>query len=405
MKIKKKDEKPMVIHQKAKPKVHVAGRKVNLKAHVTGRNVNPAKAKSEARVKRNTLRARPGSRTENGADTKTESSLKDALFGRKSRYGGKGNGSIKVRRNSLKTMASASAKKALSEVDGGEEVKESLDLMETAATPIYGLQSESGRVYRRARERKPEKDRKRKSRKNGIKTEDDKAKSMHIRRKSVEARKDNGRGKKGNGKGGGPGWKGGIRNGMFVRDQMISSFLDKFQSEQEYGEGGLINTVTKQSKVAILMADRAFLSMLAPVLLTIFLTVAAAGVIVAAVLAVIYNSPLALFFPMPDTGYDSPRAVLSEYYAEFNQKVLALEEDGITVTFQNTEGGVPVSNFNDTLMAYMVKYGTGQAGYVMDGEGKKHLKEVFDEMNYMDDKSSTVTASPHPAKRQCRNTR
>ena len=382
MKIKKKDEKPMVIHRKAKPKVHVAGRKAD-----------PGKAKSEVTVKKNVVRGRSGSRTENGADTKAESSLKDALSCRKSGnrgYDGRGKGSIKVLKNSLKVMAEASAKKALSEVDGGGEVKESLDLMGTAATPLYGLQTESGRVYRRAKERKSEKDRKRKSRKNGIRTEDDKAKSMHIRRKSVEAKK-NGSGRRGSGKGGSSGRKGGIRKGSFVREQMISSFLDKFQTEQEYGEGGLINSVTKQSKMAALMAVKALLSMLAPVLLTIFLIVAVAGVIVVAVLAVIYNSPLAVFFPMPDTGYDNPRTVLSEYYAEFNQKVFDLEEDGITVTFRNTEDGVPVSNFNDTLMVYMVKYGTGQAGYVMDDEGKEHLKEVFDEMNYMDDKSSTVT--------------
>jgi cell wall-associated NlpC family hydrolase len=383
LKIKKKDEKPMVIHRKAEPKVHVAGRKVN-----------PVKAKSDVTVKKSAdIRGRSGKKTENGADAKTESSLKDALSGRKSGnrgYDGRGKGSIKVRKNSLKVMAEASAKKALSEVDGGEEVKESLDLMGTAAAPLYGLQSESGRVYRRAKERKSEKDRKRKSRKNGIRTEDDKAKSMHIRRKSVEAKK-NGSGRRGSGKGGSSGRKGGIRKGSFVREQMISSFLDKFQTEQEYGEGGLINSVTKQSKMAALMAVKALLSMLAPVLLTIFLIVAVAGVIVVAVLAVIYNSPLAVFFPMPDTGYDNPRTVLSEYYAEFNQKVFDLEEDGITVTFQNTEDGVPVSNFNDTLMVYMVKYGTGQAGYVMDDEGKEHLKEVFDEMNYMDDKSSTVT--------------
>ncbi|MBR1741333.1 MAG: hypothetical protein IJ733_05580 [Lachnospiraceae bacterium] len=116
LKIKKKDEKPMVIHRKAKPKVHVAGRKAD-----------PGKAKSEVTVKKSAgMRVKSGKRTENGAKTKTESSLKDALSGRKSRYDGRGNGSIKVRKNSLKVMASASAKKALSEVDGGEEVKESL---------------------------------------------------------------------------------------------------------------------------------------------------------------------------------------------------------------------------------------------------------------------------------------
>lgn len=41
-------------------------------------------------------------------------------------------------------------------------------------------------------------------------------------------------------------------------------------------------------------------------------------------------------------------------------------------------------------MVYMVLYGDGKAGYVMDEEGKSNLKKVFDEMNYIDSASSTV---------------
>lgn len=69
---------------------------------------------------------------------------------------------------------------------------------------------------------------------------------------------------------------------------------------------------------------------------------------------------------------------------------MKLEKDDYVITYQNTEDGAPVSNFNDTLMVYMVKYGTGQAGFVMDEEGKKNLKKVFDEMNYYDSSSSTA---------------
>ena len=82
---------------------------------------------------------------------------------------------------------------------------------------------------------------------------------------------------------------------------------------------------------------------------------------------------------LPDTGYDNPCTVLSEYYRDFNSQIASLEEQGYTITYQNNEDGVPFSNFDDTLMVYMVKYGTGQAAYIMDDEGKKHLKEVFDE--------------------------
>ena len=129
---------------------------------------------------------------------------------------------------------------------------------------------------------------------------------------------------------------------------------------------------------------------LAPVLLGLFAVVGIIGVIVVAVIAVIYNLPLSIFFPQPDTGYDSPRTVLCEYYKEFNDQIMKLEKDDYVITYQNTEDGAPVSNFNDTLMVYMVKYGTGQAGFVMDEEGKKNLKKVFDEMNYYDSSSSTA---------------
>ena len=67
---------------------------------------------------------------------------------------------------------------------------------------------------------------------------------------------------------------------------------------------------------------------------------------------------------------------------EFNQQVMAIEENGDDIIYQNTENGAPISNFNDTLMVYMVLYGDGKAGYVMDDEGKSNLKKVFDEMNY-----------------------
>ena len=39
-------------------------------------------------------------------------------------------------------------------------------------------------------------------------------------------------------------------------------------------------------------------------------------------------------------------------------------------------------------MVYMILYSDGKAGYVMDEEGKKNLKKIFDEMNYIDKESS-----------------
>lgn len=50
-----------------------------------------------------------------------------------------------------------------------------------------------------------------------------------------------------------------------------------------------------------------------------------------------------------------------------------------------------MSNYMDTLMVYMVQYGTGDLGIVMDEDHKQLLKEIFDEMNSFEDTTVTTT--------------
>lgn len=94
-----------------------------------------------------------------------------------------------------------------------------------------------------------------------------------------------------------------------------------------------------------MMTVQAVMTALAPVLLGLFAVVAMIGVIVVAVIAIIYHSPFFIFFPQPDTGYDSPRTVLSEYYKEFNDQIMKLEKEDYVITYQNTEDGTPVSKY------------------------------------------------------------
>ena len=65
---------------------------------------------------------------------------------------------------------------------------------------------------------------------------------------------------------------------------------------------------------------------------------------------------------------------------EFNTKLGENGEDG-AVTYLHEKNGNYVSNYYDTLMVYMVKYGTGDMGVDMDQRHKDKLKEIFDEMN------------------------
>lgn len=352
MKIRKIDDRPMVIHTKKKPGLHLHTEK-------------------------------------KAAVRKTAESTSDTMKRKKPRQGirhrmAESGKSVKVINRSLKIMAAAGVKTGAGQIEGGEEIKESLDLAATAAAPVMGITSGVGKLYRRKKAENKEK----KGQKKRVCTDSGEARfSNHAREKGSSKKKDrNGKKRKGKKDSSGKMRGKGSVNGT-VKGHMIDTFLEAFRTERKEQKDLRTSTKSAAKAIALLLAKKAAV-VLAPLLLAIFCIIAIAGVIVSAILAVIYNSPLAIFFPLPDTGYENPRTVLSEYYRDFNSWIVSLEEQGYAITYQNNEDGVPFSNFDDTLMAYMVKYGTGQAAYIMDDEGKKHLKEVFDEMNYYDSSSS-----------------
>lgn len=82
--------------------------------------------------------------------------------------------------------------------------------------------------------------------------------------------------------------------------------------------------------------------------------------------------------------------ILSGYYMDFNTKLGQNGEDG-AVTYLHEKNGNYVSNYYDTLMVYMVKYGTGDIGVDMDQRHKDKLKEIFDEMNSFENTTITTT--------------
>ena len=358
MKIKTVDEKPMAIHQKKSPRFHL---------HKGRKAVRHKKAANTVRISRK-------------SKGKTTEKRKVSARAGKKEWKERADSSIKVKNQRLKTFASAGARYGIKQVEGGEEASESADVMMAVSSPGVSVYEKATALYRNRRAEKSEQRRKK------MQTESEHmADSIHMRKqrgKKKSGRKDSGKGKNKE--------KGGTGTSSFVKNQMIESFLDKFQTEKEDGQGGLVEGTAKTAKAAEFLLVKQATVFLAPIFLILFTIVAVVGITVVAILAVIYNSPLSVFFPLPDIGYENPRTVLCEYYKEFNQQIISLEGQGYSITYQNSENGVPISNFNDTLMVYMVRYGTGQTGFVMDDEGRKHLKEVFDEMNYYDRSSSTT---------------
>lgn len=300
--------------------------------------------------------------------------------------------SIKVRQQRIHAITVAGARAVSKEVEGGDEIRESVELMAVTASPMVSAGQKASKLYRRKKqEKKRQDDKKRLEKHRRIQSHEDdvhtadleRRKSAIKTREKVPNKKDKGKrsDEHGNGKGG--------MGGKVASVKMLEAFLERFRLNQE-NEKTILQSLAETAKAEVVILAQRIAVMIAPYVLGTIAVISAVAMIVAAYLAVIYNSPLAIFFPLPDTGYENPRTVLTEYYKEFNQEVIRLEESGEIVTYQNTKSNVAVSNYNDTLMVYMVLYGNGKAGYVMDEQGKKNLKRVFDEMNYISQDSSTA---------------
>lgn len=93
----------------------------------------------------------------------------------------------------------------------------------------------------------------------------------------------------------------------------------------------------------------------------------------------------------PSSDTPSIQEVLGEYYMEFNQEVSANAGENGAVAYLHEKDGNYISNYMDTLMVYMVQYGTGDLGVVMDEKHKRLLKKVFDEMNGFEDQTAAAT--------------
>lgn len=355
MKIRKVEEQPMKLHTKDDPKLRIRAKGKTRTGRMMVRNV----------------RKSPFS----GLKQKAESS----------------NASIQVKRQQLHIMG----RKALKEVDGGEEVAESIDVATTFAYPMSSAASKGAKLLRNKKKRKDKQLKEDKSkdnrRKRGFYGRSDSdtinAREVERRKASIKAKESNLK-KKDSRKKSDSG-KGSSSKGKSRRGRMIATFIANMRSgEEEKISFAQAAKQTVKRELAILI--KKIIATVLPGFLGLFSVIALCGIAVVAVLAIIYNSPFAIFFPLPDSGTEDPRTVLVGYYQEFNEKIFDMEESGETVVYKNSEDGVPVSNFNDTLMVYMLLYGDGRAGYVMDEEGKKNLKKVFDEMNYIDAASSAV---------------
>jgi len=431
--IKKVDGKPMVIHKKEKPRLHVKGA-------------------PETRIKdRNVLTVQHGSETAGTASEKNvagngkiklkTSSVHDADKRKKGASGMECSGNAiqdrgeertetrqsinretrmyaQYRRSKAKKGAAKNkppmpavliaAKTALDEMDGGNEVYEAYIAARTLAKPVANA-VDAGRNFYRSKAAE-EKQRKIKKKQAGSRIKGKAVKESAVKAARKTAQKVvKQTGKKAAKETSKVAAKtaasaaGTVAGGAFIgilageavgiamdkrnvknstRNRMIKLFVANLrQKENQDGIGKALKDIVLMH---FSMMAKYIIRYVGGFLLALFAVVALIALPVIAVIAVIYNSPFAVFFPSISSR-ETTQEVLSAYVSEFNDAVNVELADhagygASEKIYVGFEGSGTPDNFCDILMVYMVKHGDGDTATDMTDKAKQNLKAIFDDM-------------------------
>ena len=168
------------------------------------------------------------------------------------------------------------------------------------------------------------------------------------------------------------------------KSRMMKYFMDKLKPGEEQNDSifKLVRSLIK-NKMAYMIKQVA--SLLAPLVVPILVVVMVATGIVFPIIAVLYNSPFAIFLPPLERG-DTIQTVTTQYVAEFNQEIQTLvdehkDADEGRKVYVDYEGmNSEPSNYYDIICVYMVKYGYENTATKMNDTNKQNLKVVFDDM-------------------------
>lgn len=168
------------------------------------------------------------------------------------------------------------------------------------------------------------------------------------------------------------------------RSRMMKFFMDKLKPNEEQNDS-LFKLVGSMVRNKMTFLIKRTVSLLAPLITPILIIVIAATRIVFAVIAVLYNSPFALFLLPLESG-DTIQSVTTQYVSEFNQEVQTLidehkDADKGRKVYVDYEGmNSEPSNYYDIMSVYIVRYGYENTATKMNETNKQNLKEAFDDM-------------------------
>lgn len=409
MKIKKVDDKPMVIHTKEKAKIHAHEPKG---AKIKGSNIYTV----ERGPKTIGAKVSDDKKKSYRKSTIHQSEPKNKGLSRFKRNYRESNTSIKTKNTNLHIAGRTGALAAgavTNQVEGGQEVSQAAYLAYEASRPVTGTASKGAALFRKkaaaeAKKRiKKVEAGKKLAKRTAKKAAKDTAKTVaketaketakttaKVATKTATKTAATAAGTAvapgvGTAIGMAAGYAAGVSievkdEKMTNRSRKIKFFLDKMKAQENQTD-----SVAKLVKDLIVRKAITWVKAAAPiiglVLLLLVLVVAMIAVPVISVIAILYNSPFALFMPPLESG-DTVQTVTSAYVQEFNEEVKEKADEHVDcdigeIVYVDYEGmDENPSNYYDIMAVYMVKHGVGDTASVMNDTSKGWLKDVVDDM-------------------------
>ena len=318
-------------------------------------------------------------------------------------------------KNNVRVMRKVAESKIIDNIEGGENIEGALEASEMAVRPIKGIVNEGNRIRKKAQVSKLQKEvvgsRLRKRAVNKGRELAKKSGRKAVKKTSKKMAKDTSRKvakesskiatKAGTAVAGSVAGPEGTLVGMAAgeaaemkidntfykaeqRSRMMKFFMDKLKPNEEQNDS-LFKLVGSMVRNKMTFMIKRAVSLLAQLITPILIIVIAATGIVFAVIAVLYNSPFALFLPPLESG-DTIQSVTTQYVSEFNQEIQTLidehkDADKGRKVYVDYEGmNSEPSNYYDIMSVYMVKYGYENTATKMNETNKQNLKAVFDDM-------------------------
>ena len=378
MKIKKVDDKPMVIHTKEKAEIHSHEPK---KAEINGSNIYTVQRDpriASTKVNDNTDKKKIYRKSTVHQAEKKEKGL--SKFKRNIR---ESKTSIKTKNTNLHIAGRTGALAAgavTEQVEGGQEVSQAAYLAYEASRPVTGTASRGASLFRKkaaaeAKKRIKKVEAGKKLAKKTVKKAASNTAKTAVKETAKETAKTTAK----------VTTKTTAKDAkMANRSRKIKFFLDKMKAQENQTD-----SVAKLVKDLIVRKAVLWVKAAAPViglvLLLLVLLVAVVAVPVIAAIAILYNSPFALFLPPLESG-DTVQTVTSAYVQEFNRDVNTQvnEHTGYDLgelVYVDYEGmDENPSNYYDIMAVYMVKYGVGDTATVMNDKSKGWLQAVVNDM-------------------------